>query len=155
LVQPILVIHILTGVICLIVGLLAAVVKKKKGVHTFLGEVYHFSYMIVFISAITLALMNWSESAYLFFIGLFSYALAFSGYIASKRRKKNWLAVHIGGILGSYIAIITATLVVNASKIPLLNEMPILLVWFLPTIIGTPFIVAIGRMYSRPKTLEH
>ena len=33
---------------------------------------------------------------------------------------------HIGGILGSYIGIVTATIVVNVPKVPVLNELPYL-----------------------------
>lgn len=51
-------------------------------------------------------------------------------------------------MLGSYIGIVTATLVVNIHKIPYLNEFPVLIFWFLPTIIGTPFIVMVGKKYG-------
>ena len=88
------------------------------------------------------------RSAYLFYIAIFSYSLALLGYLAAKRRWKNWIGTHIGGMLGSYIGIVTATLVVNATDIPFLNELPILTVWFLPTMIGTPIIFIIGKRYA-------
>lgn len=53
-------------------------------------------------------------------------------------RTSNWLNNPIIGMIGSYIGIITAIVVVNESQIPIVNEIPALLVWFLPTIIGTP-----------------
>src|SRR5690625_6249895 len=54
----------------------------------------------------------------------------------------------IGGMTGSYIGIITAVLVVNGMDIPLINQMPSLLLWFIPTIIGTPFIFMVNKRYS-------
>lgn len=140
--------HILTGIICLIIGLFAMSSKKKKGKHTIAGEIYHFSYVFVFVTAIIMSILHWEKSQYLFYIALFSYGLALLGYLAVKKKWKNWLGFHLGGMLGSYIGIVTATLVVNVHRIPLLNEFPTLVIWFLPTIIGTPMIVKVGQKYG-------
>ncbi|MGM8365519.1 DUF2306 domain-containing protein [Virgibacillus sp. W0181] len=145
-----LIIHIVVGSICLLAGAMAATVKKKKGYHTLNGEIYHAGYVVIFITSILMAILNWSESAYLFYIAIFSYSLALFGYLARKLLWQNWLAMHIGGMLGSYIGIITAVLVVNGSQIPLVNEIPVLWLWFIPTIIGTPIIFIVGRRYSSP-----
>lgn len=140
--------HILTVIICLIIGLFAMSSKKKKGKHTIAGEIYHFSYVFVFVTAIIMSILHWEKSQYLFYIALFSYGLALLGYLAVKKKWKNWLGFHLGGMLGSYIGIVTATLVVNVHRIPLLNEFPTLVIWFLPTIIGTPMIVKVGQKYG-------
>lgn len=145
-----LLIHILAGVICLITGFLAIISKKRKGKHTVNGEIYHFSYVVIFITSVAMAIWNWNESAYLFYIALFSYGLALYGYLARKIKWKKWLSSHITGMLGSYIGVITAVLVVNQSKIPILQDLPSLLIWFLPTIIGTPLIKKIQDKY-KPK----
>ncbi|MBM7703098.1 DUF2306 domain-containing protein [Metabacillus iocasae] len=145
--------HIIAGCICLLTGLLAMISRKKKGIHSLAGEVYHWSFVVVFATSIIMALLNWRESAYLFFIGIFSYSFALSGYIAAKRKKRNWIGAHIGGMLGSYIAIITAVIVVNAPKLELLNDIPILLLWFLPTIIGSPLIFLTRRTYATRKKM--
>ncbi|WP_408005332.1 DUF2306 domain-containing protein [Pseudalkalibacillus berkeleyi] len=152
--QNFLFIHIVAGIICLITGFIAATARKKRGKHTIVGEVYHGSFLIVFITALIMSIWNWSESAYLFYIALFSYGLALLGYLARKMRWKNWLRTHIGGMLGSYIGIVTATLVVNVEKIPVLNELPVLLFWFLPTIIGTPIISMISKKYIGKKKMK-
>ncbi|MFE4349345.1 DUF2306 domain-containing protein [Peribacillus butanolivorans] len=147
-VTVLLVIHIIAGSVCLLTGAIASIAKKKKGNHTTIGEVYHGGYLVIFITSLVMAIMNWSESAYLFYIAIFSYSLVLLGYLARKLRWRNWLRMHIGGMLGSYIGIITATLVVNGSKIPLVNEIPSLLLWFIPTIIGTLLITIVSRRYS-------
>lgn len=147
--------HIISGIICLVVGLVAAFTKKKSGWHTFLGELYHCSYVVVFVTAVITSVMHWQDSAYLFFIALFSYGLALFGYLARKRRVRNWLPKHIGGMLGSYIGIITAVLVVNISTIPVINEWPPLIFWFLPTVIGTPIIIMVNNRVNTRSILPN
>lgn len=65
---------------------------------------------------------------------------------------KNWVIAHIIGTTGSYIVLLTGFYVDNAHLIPLLNQLPQLTFWVLPTVIGIPFIV---RSISRfaPKTV--
>lgn len=102
--------------------------------HTSLGEAYHWVMLTVCLSAATLAILAWERSGALVPVAGFSYANAFVGYLASKRRGRGWLRFHIGGMCGSYIALTTALLVVNLG-----DRLPV--VWFLPTIIGSPLIV--------------
>ncbi|UFJ40411.1 DUF2306 domain-containing protein [Brevibacillus humidisoli] len=142
-------IHILSGTICLLTGLAAAFAAKRKGLHTITGEIYHAAYVGVFLSSVVMAIANWSESAYLFYIAIFSYGLALIGYLARKRGWRNWMGKHIGGMLGSYIGVVTGMLVVNHGDIPLVSDLPVLLVWFLPTIVGTPLIFMMGRKYGK------
>jgi FtsH-binding integral membrane protein len=151
--QILLIIHIITGTVCLITGLIAMLSKKKRGKHTFSGELYHWAYVIVLITAVVMAIMYWEKNAHLFFIALFSYSFALMGYLAVKKKWKNWLASHIGGMLGSYIGIVTATIVVNIPRIPLLNQLPSLIFWFLPTIIGVPLITKFRKKYESKKEL--
>ncbi|MBP1970916.1 hypothetical protein J2Z83_003052 [Virgibacillus natechei] len=142
-----LIIHIIAGSFCLLTGAINFSVKKEKGYHTRIGELYHIGYFVVFITSVWMAIINWSESAYLFYIAVFSYGLALFGYLARKRRWRGWLSMHIGGMAGSYIGIITAVLVVNGADIPLINQIPFLLLWFIPTIIGTPIIFMVSKRY--------
>lgn len=147
-------IHIFSGVICLIAGVMASTVKKRKGYHTKIGEIYHGAYVVIFITSIIMAIINWAESAYLFYIAVFSYGLCLFGYLARKNRWKNWISKHIGGMLGSFIGVVTATLVVNGSKLYWINTIPALLLWFLPTIIGTPIIIIVGRRYRKQRRVK-
>lgn len=144
-----LLIHIFAGAVSLISGGGAMFSRNRREMHTKWGEIYHGAYLFVFVTSLTMAIMNWESSAYLFFIGLFSYSFAFIGYLSIKKKWRNWLSSHIGGMLGSYIAICTAILVVNISKVPILNEWNPLFFWFLPSIIGTPLIFIVGQKYKR------
>jgi|SRR5690625_1787084 len=138
-------IHIISGIVCLVIGPIIIFLKKERGWHTRFGELYHGSYILVFLSAIVTSVIHWEDSAYLFFIALFSYGLALFGYLARKRRVQNWLPKHIAGMVGSYIGIVTAVLIVNIAKIPIANELPVMIFWFLPSIIGTPLIIWLTR----------
>ncbi|MFL5656441.1 MAG: hypothetical protein ACJ8CB_19970 [Ktedonobacteraceae bacterium] len=58
----------------------------------------------------------------------------------------------IVGTIGSYIVLLTGFYVDNAHLIPLLNQLPQITFWVLPTVIGTPFIMlSISRFV--PKTV--
>ena len=59
--------------------------------------------------------------------------------------KQQWLVRHIGMMLGGYISTFTAFLVVNFTNV----QYPIL-VWLLPTVIGTPLIIIWTRKTVKP-----
>ena len=92
--------------------------------------------------------MNWDQVWWLAPVGAGSYAFALLGYLAAKIRWDGWLTAHVSGQGGSYIAMVTALLVVNLGNVPA--------AWLAPTVIGTPLItwvnyrIATGR---RPRTL--
>jgi hypothetical protein len=131
--EPILALHIAAGATGLILGPLAMRATKQRGPHTSLGEAYHWVMLSVCVSAAALAILAWGRIWGFLPLAAFSYANAFVGYIAAKRRRPSWLAWHIGGMGGSYIALTTALLVVNLG-----DQLPV--VWFLPTIVGSPII---------------
>jgi uncharacterized membrane protein len=131
--DPVLAIHIAAGTTGLILGPLAMRAPKRRGPHTRLGEAYHWVMLAVCLSAAGLAALAWHRIWWFLPIATFSYTNALVGYLAAKRRGRSWLAAHIGGMGGSYIALVTALLVVNVGQ-----QLPI--VWFAPTVIGSPVI---------------
>lgn len=131
--EPTLALHIAAGATGLVLGPLAMRATKRRGPHTRLGETYHWVMLTVCVSAAALALLAWERSWGFLPIATFSYANAFVGYVAAKRRRPGWLPWHIGGMGGSYIALTTALLVVNVGE-----TLPI--VWLVPTIVGSPII---------------
>jgi len=145
LIKILLYIHILTGFLALIFGAVAMYVKKTKGFHTKVGNSYFYLVSFACASAMVLSVLNWDSSSYLFFIAVFSFSFLIRGYFAVKKKSDGWLNRHIGGMLGSYIAMSTAFLVVSGQYIPLLNLLPPISLWFLPTIIGVPIIKSINK----------
>ena len=130
----VLIIHIAAGAMGLLLGPIAMTARKRRGRHTRAGEAYHWVMLTVCLSAVALALADWGRLWWFVPIAVFSYANALVGYLAVKIRWKGWIQAHIGGMCGSYIALVTALLVVNAQPAPLW-------LWFLPTIVGTPLII--------------
>lgn len=141
--------HVLAGGLGLLVGPIAMASRKQKGLHTKSGKIYHWLVFAVCASAIPLAIMKWDRNAYLFFVAIFSYGFAFRGYRASIKRGEGWLKKHISGMLGSYIAMVTALIVVNYQNLPLLNTMPSWVTWILPTLIGIPLVAMVQQKYKK------
>ena len=90
-----------TIIICLISGLFAMLSKKKRGKHTIFGEIYHWSYFILFVAAVDMTIMNW-EKVSRSFISLHFPMDCFTCLYGGINKWKNWFNFHIGGMLISY-----------------------------------------------------
>jgi len=132
--------HIATATIGLTLGPIIMRAPKRRGRHTQLGTIYHWNMLVLAISAIALAVLDLDRLWGFIPLAVFSYGNAFVGYIAVRRRPQGWLPFHIGGMGGSYIALVTAFLVVNAPGLG-----PI--AWFGPSVVGSMLIgtVVAGR----------
>ena len=86
--------------------------------------------LVVCLTAALLAALDWSRLWWFLPIAAGSYALALLGYVAAKRRWRGWLVAHVSGQGGSYIALVTAVLV-------------------LPTLVGTPIIAWVNVQIRR------
>jgi hypothetical protein len=137
--DTVLVLHILAGTAGLVLGPLAMLAPKRRGRHTRVGTLYFVAMNGVCFSAAVLAVSDWARIWWFLPIAVFSYFWAALGFWAVKRRPLGWLALHVIGQGGSYIALTTALLVVNVGA-----DVP--LAWALPTLIGSPLI---GRVVAR------
>ena len=152
--DTILLAHIALGTAGLILGPVAMTARKLPGLHTKTGEAYHWVMLGVCVSAGALAILDWGHLWWFLPIAVGSYAFAFLGYVAAKRRWKGWLRAHLTGQGGSYIAMVTAVLVVNWETLTGTRGAVSPWAWALPTVVGSPIIawvtreVALGR---RPK----
>jgi uncharacterized membrane protein len=140
--DPVLAVHIASGTLGLALGPVAMLASKRRGRHTRVGTVYFWNMLAVCVSATGLAILKWHELWWFLPIAAFSYANALLGYLAVRIRWRGWLREHIAGMGGSYIALTTALLVVNAGGGPLI-------VWFIPTIVGSPLIAWATARVSR------
>jgi hypothetical protein len=147
-------VHIALGCIGLILGPFVLFGRKERRIHPNLGEVYHAVMFGICATAVTLALLDWNELWGFLYIGSGSYAFAFVGYISGKLRWRSWLVSHVIGQCGSYIAIVTAVLVVNWKRLPGSGGKDSVWSWLLPTLVGTPVIIWLARevvLHRRPK----
>lgn len=129
--------HITCGIVAFVLGLIAMCATKQRGLHTIVGNIYHWVFLCLAVSACGLAAFDWPRLWWYMPIAVGSYALALMGYLAAKLRWNDWLQYHLSGQLGSYIAMITAVLVVNFGGI--------WWAWALPTVVGSPLIAWLKR----------
>lgn len=142
--------HILAGTVGLIIGPIAMYSQKRKGLHTKAGLIYFYLMAFVCASATVLGVLHWETSWWLILVAAFSFSNAWFGYRASRVRGAGWKQTHISGMLGSYIAMTTALLVTNISRLPGSETVPGIIYWILPTIIGTPLIARVKQRHQRP-----
>ncbi len=136
----VLIIHITLGAVAIIVGPVSMFSGKRRGPHTTAGEIYHWLVLGTCASAVFLALLDWARIWWFLPIAVGSYAFAFLGYLAAKCRWRGWLTWHISGQGGSYIALVTAVLVVNWRSLAGTSGIQSPWAWALPTILGSPII---------------
>ncbi len=144
-----LVVHGLAGLTTGGTGIMAFRVPKGPGRHHRWGQRYLWAYTIVFLTATILSVQHWQTDAYLFFLAVLGYGFALVGYTARRFRQtlwarrvlgEQWVVVHIALMIGSYVVLWTAFYVDNAHLIPLLNQLPSLTFWVLPSLISLPFL---------------
>jgi hypothetical protein len=145
-----LVVHAWAGLATGVIGVVTFCVPKRPDRHPRWGKYYLWAYTLVFLTATILSVQRWSADAYLFLMALIGYSCALAGYAARRFRRepwmtrvlgKQWVIAHIVGMIGSYTVLWTAFYVDNAHLIPLLNQVPPLTFWVLPTLISLPFMV--------------
>ena len=78
-------IHITVGSIALLCAALALSTAKGKKIHVLSGKTYFWSMVIIFLTAIPMAIIN--SNVFLFLIAIFSFYLAFSGLRFARNRK--------------------------------------------------------------------
>jgi hypothetical protein len=147
----VLAVHITLGALGLVLGAVALSARKRRGQHTTVGEVYHWIMLSVCVTAVVVAVLDWQRLWWFVFIATGSYAFALLGYVAAKWRWSGWLRVHITGQGGSYIAMVTALLVVNWQRLTGEPGITSPWAWLLPTVIGTPIIAWVQAQVVRGK----
>jgi peptidoglycan/LPS O-acetylase OafA/YrhL len=134
-------IHILAGLLCVITGAIAMLSKKQPGTHPKSGNIFYIGLWVIFITASVIAFARWKEDYYLFFLGLVSFISAFIGRKALKEKWQKWSIWHITGMGISYIFLLIAFYVDNAKFLPVWKDLPPIIYWLLPLLIGVPIII--------------
>ena len=131
--DPVLAVHIASGVAGLLLGPVAMLAPASRRRHVaFAGGAYVWTVLVVSLSAAALALLRIGELWWFLPIAALTLALALRGRLAAVRRAPGWRGDHISGTGGSYIALVTALIVVSAGGA--------VVAWILPTMIGVPVI---------------
>lgn len=137
----ILAVHVSTGLICVIAGIVAMLSHKGGGRHPSAGSIYYWSLSVVFVSMAALSTVRWAEDYDLFILGTLSFTTASIGRAARRKRWRFWARLHISGMGISYILLLTAFYVDNGKNIPLWRELSQPAFWILPFAFGAPIIL--------------
>jgi uncharacterized membrane protein len=138
--------HIPAGVIAVLGGAGAMLAEKGERTHRRLGRIYLGALAVVCLSGAGLVATRWPHFPHLFALGLVAAALAGAGYAARRRQTPT---VHLVGMGGSYIVMLTAFYVDNGPKLPLWNLLPPFAFWVLPSLLGIPLLVRAARRRER------
>lgn len=136
--------HIVSGALALALGpLVLLVAASRRGIRERVLTAYVWAVFATCLTAAVVSLLAWSRLWWLVPIAVLSYLLAHVGYVAVRRGwRPRWVSAH--GLGGSYIALVTALLVVSAGDISTTAEV---VAWILPAAVGVPLIV---RAHRRP-----
>ena len=133
--------HIAVGLIGAVTGFIAMLSRKGRGRHSTSGTIYYWSLLMVFASATALSAMRWAENYHLFIIGALSLATALLGRAAARQpQPRRRLDLHVTGMGLSYVFMLTAFYVDNGKNLPLWKELPPIVLWLLPAVVGIPII---------------
>ena len=138
---PMLGIHILAGLVCIVTGIVTMASEKRAGLHPTYGTIYHWSLAVLVISAGFLAAAHWTDDRVLLALGVISFAASCLGRTARRRHWQSWVGTHIISMGSSFIAMLTAFSVEEGESSPGLSGLPRSTYWFLPALIGTPLIM--------------
>ena len=144
--DTLLALHVVVGVAGLVLGPLAISTSRGRPalVAGRIGSMYLGSVLAVSLTAVGLIVLNWSELWWLTILAAFSSALALLAFLAPRRRFRGWARACAHGEGGSYIALVTALLVVSV------DGPASVLAWTLPTLVGLPLIeVRASRLRAR------
>lgn len=114
---------------------------KRPGRHPRFGASYYWCLSVVFLTAIVLASMRWSEDAYLVFLGAGSFSAATLGRAARRRRWRRWVRMHISGMGLSYTLMLIAFYMDNGKQLPVWKDLPSVTYWLLPSAVGAALIM--------------
>ncbi len=130
--EPILYIHIISGIISLLTGAFAALKRKGSDGHSKFGRVFSVSLIISALSGLILSIII--SSAFLLVVALFTIYLVCSGWTFARRmklkQKKKWIRIlSIYGII-SGIAMVTTGLLAQRNALIILLAFSILIFSF-------------------------
>lgn len=101
---------------------------------------YHWTVLAVSLTAVVLLVLDWPQLWWLMLLSVFAYGLALLGFLAPRRRFRGWTGFYAHGQGGSYIALVTAFIVVSLTVDGPIHGPAAAAVWVFPTLVGTRLI---------------
>ena len=132
--DSLLALHVGAGSLGLILGPLAIRASRRGQLEGGAHSAYHWSVLAVSLTAAGLVVLDFRALWWLLLVACLSYALALLGFLAPRWRWRGWVRTYARGQGGSYIALVTALLVVSVEGSAAVAA------WLLPTLVGHPLI---------------
>lgn len=126
--------HVAAGAAGLALGPIAVWAERRPPHVSRAGSAYHWAVLTVSLTAVGLAALDWSALWWLSVLAALAYALALLGRFAPRWRRRGWVRAYAHGQGGSYIALVSALLVVS------LDGPASAAGWITPTLVGLPLI---------------
>lgn len=145
-------IHIITGALGIILGPLVIWQETRRlrarlgtGLRT--SAAYHWMVLLVSASSVALVVENRHDLWWLVPVAAITYGLFLLSRLALDRRFEGWTHAYVHGLGGSYIAQVTALIVVALTVDGPVKGGAQLIPWLLPTAVGTVLIEWWRRRY--------
>ena len=135
------VLHIISGIICTVSGIVAMLARKRKGTHSRAGKIYYGGMTALFITIIITSVMRWPFNNHLLVVGTCAYLLTLSGQRLAKNHRPGWTRLHTLCMGASFVLLMTGFYVDNGKNLPFWNQFPPLFFWIFPAAVGIPVIV--------------
>ncbi|HET8758196.1 MAG TPA: hypothetical protein VFM58_19400 [Solirubrobacteraceae bacterium] len=139
------VLHVAAGAAGLAVGARLILLSRDRPLLDRSATGYHWAVAVVAVTSAGLVAFDWPDLWWLLLLAVLTWALAATGHAAPVRRFRGWSRAYVHGVGGSYIALVTALLVVSLTVDGPVDWPASVLVWGLPTAIGTVLIAAWHR----------
>jgi len=130
-------VHVVAGTTAVITGATAAIAHKPGLRHLQAGRRYYRAITVLSVTGAALAIMRWREDAYLLVIAAVMFTAATIGVRARRRRGRAGGTIHILGLSLSFVAMMTGFYVDNGPHLPLLDHLPAIAFWVLPSAVGS------------------
>jgi len=116
-------------------------VRTGRPAHSRAGGIYQATVALICVSAIALVITSRPDLWWLIPVAAASYALVLLGRVAGARRFRGWTHAYAHGVGGSYIALMTALVVVALTADGPVKGGPFEVIpWVAPAAIGTVLI---------------
>jgi hypothetical protein len=138
--DALLVLHIGAGAAALLLGALVIWRSRVTPSLDRASSAYHWTVLVVSATAVALVASDAPELWWIAILAVFAYGLALLGYLAPRQRFSRWRPAYAHGQGGSYIALVTALLVVALTVDGPVHGIAAVAVWVLPAVVGTSLI---------------
>lgn len=133
--------HVVIALAAVVAGIAAMTATKGIGRHSRFGSLYYWLLSGVFVTAAVLSAVRWTHDWHLFVLGALAFGSASIGRLSLRKLRRGRLSLHLSAMGVSYILLLTAFYVDNGKNLPVWKELPSIVYWTLPSIVGAPIIL--------------